>query len=183
MKCHFCGCDEAVLHIKEIIDGEQYEINICRKCEVEKNIIEKCLELEAHNLSNILEHYKHTPIKIKKNSSKEYEEKNCEYCGYALSEFLETNTLSCPKCYEAFKSYINKNIKKIHKSSKHIGKIANNNIKTKDIELEIYKYNNAIELLVENESYEEALILKNKVIELQNILTGKKNISERKDAN
>ena len=183
MKCHYCGCDEAVLHIKEIINGEQYEINICKNCEIEKNIIEKCLELEANNLSSILENYEPAPIKTRKNHNKEYEEKHCNFCGYSLSDFLETNTLSCPKCYEAFKSYINKNLKKIHKSSKHVGKVAKNNINIKDIELEIEKYNNAIELLVKNESYEEALVLKNKVIDLQNFLIAKKNISEKKDAN
>lgn len=180
MKCNFCGCDKAVLHIKEIIDGEQYEINTCKKCETENNIIEKCLELEDHNLSDVFVNCKHIATKTQKNNTKE---KNCGYCGYALSEFLDTNTLSCPNCYEAFKTYINKNIKKIHRSTKHIGKIANSKIKTKDIESEIDKCNNAIDLLVENENYEEALVLKNKLIELKNKLADNKNISEQKDVN
>ena len=40
MKCDICGKEKAVLHIQEIIGNERHQINICKECEINGNIME-----------------------------------------------------------------------------------------------------------------------------------------------
>ncbi|WP_295158857.1 excinuclease ABC subunit B [uncultured Brachyspira sp.] len=180
MKCSICGKEKAVLHIQEIIGNERRQINICKDCEISSNVIEKCLELEFNNIDTIFPNYKSLPSKKKK---KKYSDTNkiCKVCGYSLDDFIRTGIVSCPKCYEYFKSELNKYIKKIHRENKHIGKISNKNLTNKDIEAKINKYKEEIELLIKIEKYEEAALIRDKLEYLKKDLISKKTKSEKKD--
>ena len=180
MLCDICGKEEAVLYIKEIIGNNTYQINICQNCEINSNIIEKCLELEFNNIDTIFPNYKSVPSKKKKKSVSN-PNKLCKTCGYSLDSFLKTGILSCPKCYEHLKYDINKVLKEIHKDVNHIGKVSNKNLTYKDIETKIEKYKEEIELLIKIEKYEEAALIRDKLDNLQKDLISKKNKSEKKD--
>lgn len=180
MKCNICGKEKAVLHIQEIIGNERRQINICKDCEVSGNIMEKCLELEFHNIDTIFPNYKSLPSKKKKKKTS-ISNKICKVCGYSLDDFLRTGIVSCPKCYEYFKSELNKSIKKIHRENKHIGKISNKNLTNRDIETKIDKYKEEIELLIKIEKYEEAALIRDKLEHLKKDLISKKTKSEKKD--
>ncbi len=180
MKCSICGKEKAVLHIQEIIGNERRQINICKDCEISNNIIERCLELEFNNIDTIFPNYKSLPSKRKKKKHSD-SSKICKDCGYSLDDYLKTGILSCPKCYEHFKSELNKSIKKIHRENKHIGKISSKNLTNKDIETKINKYKEEIELLIKIEKYEEAALIRDKLEYLKKDLISKKTKSEKKD--
>ena len=114
MLCDICGKENAVLHINEKIGNNSYQIHICKNCEINGNLIEKCLELEFNNINTIFPNYKSIPSKKKKKKTSN-SNKLCKVCGYSLDDFLKTGLVSCPKCYEYLKSDINKAVKKIHK--------------------------------------------------------------------
>ncbi|WP_300366723.1 excinuclease ABC subunit B [Brachyspira sp.] len=180
MKCSICGKEKAVLHIQEIIGNERRQINICKECERNGNIIEKCLELEFNNIDTIFPNYKSLPSK-KKKKNKSDSNKVCKVCGYSLDDFIRTGIVSCPKCYEYFKSDLNKSIKKIHRENNHIGKISRKNLTNIDIETKINKYKEEIELLIKIEKYEEAALIRDKLEHLKKDLISKKTKSEKKD--
>lgn len=180
MLCDICGKENAVLHINEKIGNNSYQIHICKNCEVNGNIIEKCLELEFNNIDTIFPNYKSIPSKKKKKKIPD-SNKLCKVCGYSLEDFMRTGILSCPKCYEHLKSDINKAVKKIHKENKHIGRVSNKNLTYRDIEIKIEKYREEIELLIKIEKYEEAALIRDKLENLQKDLISKKNKSEKKD--
>ncbi|CRF34970.1 excinuclease ABC subunit B [Brachyspira suanatina] len=180
MKCNICGKEKAVLYIQEIIGNERRQIHICKECEINGNIIEKCLELEFNNIDTIFPNYKSLPSKKKKKKTP-HSNKICKVCGYSLDDFLKTGVVSCPKCYEYFKSEISKHIKKIHRENKHIGKISSRNLTNKDIESKINKYREEIELFIKIEKYEEAALIRDKLEHLKKDLISKKTKSEKKD--
>ena len=122
MKCDICGKEKAVLHIQEIIGNERHQINICKECEINGNIMEKCLELEFDNIDTAFPNYRSLPSKKKKKKVPN-SNKVCKVCGYSLEDFLKTGAVCCPKCYEYLKSDLSKAVKKIHRENKHIGKI------------------------------------------------------------
>ncbi len=178
LKCSICGKEKAVLHIQEIIGNERRQINTCRDCEANGNIIEKCLELEFNNIDAVFPNYKSLTSKKKKSNPSV---KICKVCGYSLDDFLKTETASCPKCYEYFKTEISRSIKKIHRENKHIGKISNKNITDRDVETKINQFKEKIELLIKIEKYEEAALIRDKLEYLKKDLISKKTKSEKKD--
>ncbi|MEI0540058.1 excinuclease ABC subunit B [Brachyspira pulli] len=180
MKCDICGKEKAVLHIQEIIGSERHQINICKDCENNGNIIEKCIELEFNNIDAVFPNYRSLPSKKRKKKIPDTN-KVCKVCGYSLADFLKTSIVSCPKCYEHFRTDLGKVIKKIHRENKHIGKISNKNRSYRDIEVQIEKYKEEIELLKKIEKYEEAALIRDKLEILHKDLISKKIKSEKKD--
>ena len=180
MKCDICGKEKAVLHIQEIIGNERHQINICKECEINGNIMEKCLELEFDNIDTAFPNYRSMPSKKKKKKVPN-SNKVCKVCGYSLEDFLKTGTICCPKCYEYLKSDLSKAVKKIHRENKHIGKISNKNLSFRDIESKIEEYKEKIELLIKIENFEEAALIRDKLETLQHDLISKKTKSEKKD--
>lgn len=176
MTCNICGKEKAVLHITEQIGKEFDKISICKKCNEELRIIEKCLEESDKELFSILPKLTNRKSmsleKITKNK-KSYK-KICSVCGYSLNDFLITKTAACPQCYNSFRVLINKIVRKIHHSSKHVGKVSNKNLSYEDIEKEILQHKDNMEFLTKMEKYEEANELKKKIETLNEVLISKK---------
>ena len=175
MTCNICRKEKAVLHITEQIGGEFEKISICKKCNEELRIIEKCLEYNDNELFSVLPKLPNRKsIAIKKVGKKKNYKKICNVCGYSLNDFLESKTAACPKCYNSFGVFIDKIVRRIHRSNKHIGKISNRNLSNEDIEKEISKHRDNMELLKKMEKYEEANELKKKIENLNKVLISKK---------
>lgn len=176
MTCNICGKEKAVLHITEQIGKEFDKISICKKCNEELRIIEKCLEESDNKLFSVLPKFSNRkPVAIKKiGKNKKSYKKTCTVCGYSLNDFLITKTAACPKCYNSFRVLVDKIVQKTHHSNKHIGKISNRNLSCEDIEKEILKYKDNMELLKKMEKYEEANELKKKIETLNEVLISKK---------
>ena len=175
MTCNICRKEKAVLHITEQIGGEFEKISICKKCNEELRIIEKCLEYNDNELFSVLPKLPNRKsIAIKKVGKKNNYKKICNACGYSLNDFLITKNVACPKCYNSFGVFAGKIVKKIHRANKHIGKISNRNLSNEDIEKEISKHKDNMELLKKMEKYEEANELKKKIETLNGVLISKK---------
>ena len=176
LTCNICGKEKAVLHITEQRGGEFEKISICKKCNEELRVTEKCLEYNDNEVFSVLTKLpNHKSVSIKKVSkSKKRYKKVCNVCGYSLSDFLESKTAACPKCHNSFGAFVDKMVKKIHRSNKHTGKISNRNLSNEDIENEISRYKDNMELLKKMERYEEANELKKKIESLNEALISKK---------
>ena len=181
MNCNICRKEKAVLHITEQIGGEFEKISICKKCNEELRIIEKCLEDNDNKLFSVLPKLPNRKsVSIKKVVKKKNYKKICNVCGYSLNDFLITKNVACPKCYNSFGDFVGKIVKKIHSSNKHIGKIANINLSNEDIEKEISKHRDNMELLKKMEKYEEANKLKNRIKNLEVLISKKSEKIEEK---
>lgn len=181
MNCNICRKEKAVLHITEQIGGEFEKISICKKCNEELRIIEKCLEDNDNKLFSVLPKLPNRKsVSIKKVVKKKNYKKICNVCGYSLNDFLITKNVACPKCYNSFGYFVGKIVKKIHGSNKHIGKIANRNLSNEDIEKEISKHRDNMELLKKMEKYEEANKLKNRIKNLEVLISKKSEKIEEK---
>ncbi|MGC8804450.1 MAG: hypothetical protein ACP5JO_04015 [Candidatus Ratteibacteria bacterium] len=52
-----------------------------------------------------------------------FKQKSCPFCGTTLEEWKQSRVAGCASCYQTFRSYIKKEIKKYHYGSFHRGKI------------------------------------------------------------
>jgi len=92
----------------------------------------------------------------------------CPACGCSKEKFEETGRFGCPKCYEAFRPFLDGMLRKMHKGLRHIGKISGPHLTREAFEGRMAELNAAIEAAVAAEDYEEAARLRDEIVTLRN---------------
>lgn len=158
MKCQNCGKNEATVHYKEIINGKKQELSLCSECANKIGIIEFPIMISPI-FSSFDDEYTSIP-----------EVKKCKNCGYTLEKYSKTGVLGCQECYNTFKDELDEIFLKFHGKNRHI-KTSNKKIKAKtsvkDVDSKIEGLRIRLKKLVENEEYEEAAILRDKIKKLE----------------
>ena len=114
MLCQVCGKNEATVEFTEIIDDEVKQLHLCDECSKEKGI-----EMEQHfGISDLLAGISGPG---EEPSGKEPSLK-CGKCGMTFEDFQKIGRLGCGECYSAFRKNLLPLLKRIHGSTRHIGK-------------------------------------------------------------
>jgi protein arginine kinase activator len=93
----------------------------------------------------------------------------CNDCGLTLSEFNKKGRLGCWRCYNAFGDYIGKILSHIRQGSAHCGKVpaASTVSVGVDTEKAMRELNDRLAAAINNEAYEEAALVRDRISELQ----------------
>lgn len=167
MKCQSCGKKEANVRYYENINGKQKEILLCSDC---------AQNLGFAEFSNFF-----SPIftSIPKYIDDSESKTKCETCGYSFDDYTKTGLFGCPDCYNSFKDRLDILFLKLHGKNRHIPieEIKNEKTKTrlkskstttgKKPENELEQLKEALKKLVDNEEYEEAAIIRDKIKKLE----------------
>lgn len=117
MMCDICGKKKATVHLTEIVDKQMTEMHLCEECARQKSAqMEQQFGL-ADLLAGLSDLNKGTAV-VNKES-----ELVCQQCGLPYEEFRKLGRLGCGACYDSFKDHLVGLLKKIHGSSKHLGKM------------------------------------------------------------
>ncbi len=174
MKCEKCGVNEATIHMKNIINGNVSEHHLCEECakkddEIDFDGFEKDFSLETL-MGDLMEDFNSAEIGNQKSNIKK-NEKRCSVCGMSYPEFRKCGQLGCDHCYETFRPELDRIIKKINGSSKHLGKIpgkfASDSKKTEKGASDIESKRIELENAVKDENYERAAVLRDEIKELE----------------
>ena len=118
MQCQSCHKNPAQLHFTNVQDNRMTEVHLCRKCAEERGLVAMPTPPKfsiADLLANMVDQMSTTeedrvgPVQ-------------CPTCGMHYSAFKETGRLGCPDCYAAFSSKLKPLLRKIHGSTRHVGK-------------------------------------------------------------
>lgn len=165
MQCERCQKRPANVHITQIINGKKHETHLCPECAQEMKITFGTPQFPVQNLTNLLG-FLTQQDKIDKYSS----EKNCPNCGTTYRKISESGYLGCSECYHHFASQLEPVLRKIHGSNRHKGKIPKRMGDSYAIKREIEELKKTLRMHVENERYEEAASIRDKIKELEEIL-------------
>lgn len=117
MTCNLCGTQEATIHLTEIVNEQMIEIHLCENCAQEKGT-----DFKTHfNFSELLAGLPD----IGKFPKSQVEKKwagQCAQCRMTYEEFSKSGRLGCENCYEAFSKMLLPLIKRIQRSTRHVGK-------------------------------------------------------------
>lgn len=169
MLCQICKKRPANVHMTKIINGEKSEIHICEQCAKENEVtgINKSIigYTEPFSFSNILEglmdfpgtgSLKHdAPLSVK-----------CPVCGLEYEEFKKTGMLGCSECYKAFGDRIEPIVKRIHGNVQHTGKVPRRTGGVIRLKRDIERLKYELKVAVDNEEYEKAAKIRDKIREL-----------------
>ena len=155
MKCQSCGKREATVRYKENINGKKQEIYLCSVC---------ADKMGFTDFSSIF-----SPMFVSMPDLMQIQEKErCKNCGYTLDDYLKTGVFGCEECYNTFEDTLDELFLKLHGKNRHI-KL--NKKKVKDIKdgntESIEELKEQIKELIEQEKYEEAAVIRDKIKELE----------------
>jgi protein arginine kinase activator len=172
MLCDVCKKKEAKIYYTEIINGKKTEQHLCEECATEHSTFKAISALSNQEFSlggmlfGLLGNINETEETVVRS-----EVTSCKNCGLTYEEFLKNGKLGCSGCYQSFGKILIKNLRSIHGADMHTGKKPNGYISEAKRLVnqlpELERLSIQLQQAVEQEEYEEAAKLRDRIKELK----------------
>lgn len=173
MLCDVCKKKEATIYYTEIIDNQKKEQHLCEECAAKQSTFQAISSLakDKFNLQGML----FGLIDSMPKENEKVEAITCKRCNMTYEEFTKEGHFGCPECYDSFGKILNKTFRSIHGADLHTGKRPKGYISTAkrfvDELPEIDKLSIQLQQAIEQEEYEEAARLRDRIKELKRGVT------------
>lgn len=155
---------EANVHYTQIINGNKVEMYLCSQCAEEKGKFTFSPQLTLGSLlwgfglggGDDYPGIGQQPVL------------RCSVCGMSFDDFRRLGKLGCPNCYSVFRDNLEPILRRLHGGIEHTGKVPGNladEIKTSN---EIERLKAELAAAIENEQYEKAAELRDRIRDLEN---------------
>lgn len=160
MLCEKCGKTGATTHIRSVINGVVHEKHLCANCAANEGYS----NIKGNNLSQMLSSMFGDTVSLQKNS----QVTRCSCCGSSFSDIAQSGKCGCPECYTTFYEQLLPYLKRVHGSTKHIGKVPNRvSVAKQEIKDNIYELRSLLSRLVQQEKYEQAAVVRDEIKKLE----------------
>lgn len=170
MQCQQCKQHTATIHLTEINDGSRQETHLCEACAEQEGLAIKSQiplnELLSTLLASQAGSKNTTEIQSAQTATEEMPP--CPSCGMTFQEFRKGGLLGCPNDYEHFGEVLKPMIEKSQGgNSTHTGKVPANAPDDSKKQIEVLNLRKQLEDAVQNEDYETAAQLRDRIEHLQ----------------
>lgn len=157
MYCEKCGKNHATTHIKTVVNGIAREYNLCEACAASYGYTGNALTgMLASMFGDISKTVSHE------------QRKKCPICGSSFGDIAKGGKAGCAECYTTFYDELLPYLKRVHGSTKHVGKVPNNAPLAVVPKADTIKdLRNELSRLVAEENYEQAAIVRDKIKEME----------------
>lgn len=163
MKCDNCGEHDATVEYREMRDGETTIYHLCKECAKERGLEAPPPKAE-YSISDIL-------VSMVEGSGspdkKEAREQRCPQCGLSYAEFARGGKLGCSGCYSAFRLQLEPLLRRVHGATSHVGKTIRAASRTSKTKREIRQLERALKQAIDNEEFEDAAGIRDKIRTLE----------------
>ena len=176
MKCDKCKKNIANVKYTQIINGEKEELNLCEQCAQGMGINNFSMPI---NFSDFFGEFLQSDISNAFSESNYHIESRCKKCGMTFEEFASIGKFGCDNCYAVFNEKIDRILKGIHGTEKHVGRKLLNVKEEQNEKEEISKHNsqileierlkNKLKQLIKDENYEEAAKVRDEIKKLEGV--------------
>lgn len=161
MLCQECGKRPATVHLTKIVNGQKTELHLCQECAHEKGEFEYLLQ-PAFSFPSMLAglmggHELAAPVA----------QERCPQCGQTYASFAQRGRLGCANCYETFSARLNPLLRRIHGSTKHVGKVPRRTGGLVRVRKEINTLRSDLQKAVDAEDFERAAKLRDQIRTLE----------------
>lgn len=163
MLCQNCGKYEATTHLKRIVNGEAAEAHLCTGCAKALGYTDVFTGF-PDSFSDLLGSFFGEPS-IGALSSRTV---RCEKCGNTFNDIVNSGKIGCNDCYTTFFDKLLPSLHRIHGKTHHEGKspkVFSENPKTAENIIETLE--NELKTAIENQEFEKAAELRDKIKELK----------------
>lgn len=159
MLCENCQNAEATIHQIQMSDGQVTHLQLCKSCAEETTTGSESGASVASLASSLFGSSSPTQTG---------EQTQCSHCGLTFQEFRESGRVGCAGCYDSFRDRMESLIHRIHGADRHVGSSsAGSGLSTVSDERKIQLLEKDLERKVQEEQYEEAAELRDKIEELK----------------
>ena len=159
MMCEKCGKYKVTTHIRTIINGVIHEQKLCSNCANEQGLNLSPQTSLSGMLASMLGEFSVVNTKT---------EKKCSICGATFENIAKSGKAGCSECYKTFKNELLPYLKRVHGSTKHIGKVPNDNfVSSIYCDEAVSKLKIELSKLVSEEKYELAAVIRDKIKKLE----------------
>jgi len=163
MQCQICNKKAATIHLTEITEGVRTEMHICELCAQEQGVAAKS-QISVNELLSSLLAVQPTDDELFGPSE---QQTPCPQCGFTLDQFRKEGVLGCPYDYDVFEKSLLPLIEKAHDGkTSHCGKVPSKTPERTKHQIERSKLRRQLEAAVQNEDYELAAELRDKMNQL-----------------
>lgn len=159
MLCNECGKNEANVHLTHIINGKKTESHLCEECAKKNQSI--------FNSSFSMENLFSAMLNNAFNGASYLSSKGCSNCGMTYEQFRNVGKFGCNECIEAFKPRLIPVIKNIQGYDEHTGKIPKRACGDYKVQKDLEKLKEELKLMIEQEEYERAAELRDKIRDME----------------
>ena len=114
MLCDSCGERDAVVQLTRIEGGEVKLLHLCERCAAESGV--ETADPPKHPLAGILHAVQEQAALTSTETGR------CPFCHATMLDFRATGRWGCARCYAAFEQGMRELLRRVHGSSKHVGK-------------------------------------------------------------
>lgn len=158
MLCNECEKNNATVHITKIINGVKTETHLCEECAKKQQLFNNNFSMENLISGIINEAF----------DNKYLSTISCANCEMTLDEFRKKGKFGCANCINEFKKMLIPVIKSVQGYESHVGKIPKKSGGNLIIQRNIEELKYQLKKVIEQENYEEAAVIRDKIKELQN---------------
>jgi protein arginine kinase activator len=156
-KCSRCS-KPATLHITELHSGNVQELHLCESC------AQQYLNQEQEESTDSSEE---TADKDANSSLEELDQLVCPNCGITFREFRSQGRLGCPHDYVVFAKELRPLLENIHGATQHTGKLPKRAPHASQMQHALIKLRSDLRAAVDEEDYERAAGIRDKIHSLQ----------------
>jgi protein arginine kinase activator len=181
MICSQCKQNEASVHFSGIVNGKSLNLELCEACAKASGLVAPLSGFGAGDfftspfsfataapaLGDIMDFLSNWHAK---SPNKPVVKENCPACHWSMVDFQKTGRMGCSECYLHFETETKNMLKKIHGMTTHKGKEAPTEVakaKVRDKEKLVAKIRAALKKAIEDEQFEEAAALRDKLREME----------------
>jgi protein arginine kinase activator len=166
MQCQSCKEHTATIHLTEINNGQRFETHLCELCAQKQGLAIKNQIPLNELLSTLL------AVQAESEDDSELDavsaDTACPACGITLKQFTKKNVLGCPHDYEVFEKQLRPIIRRAHNgNTTHCGKVPSRASASTKNNIELIKLQRQLDAAVQEENYEAAAKLRDKIKRLQ----------------
>ena len=158
MRCDECGRREASIRYTEMVDGGLSTWNLCEECARARGVTGGLTSLAGplvDILMSLLGDSEETSVSLD-----DQEGPVCPQCGMRYGEFRSTGRLGCGACYGSFGERLLPLIRRIHESTRHVGRVPPGFSARAGARGELRRLEAELERAVRHEEYERAAELR-----------------------
>ncbi|HZK85943.1 MAG TPA: UvrB/UvrC motif-containing protein [Desulfosporosinus sp.] len=157
MLCQHCQQREAIMHLSITENEKTREVYLCELCAK----INQEIGFVFHPA--IVPEFLKALFGFNPSLIEQPSERTCPKCGITFSKITQVGKLGCSTCYETFERQLEPILRRVHGGGQNVGKIpARRGIALKS-RLELRELKEKLQLLIQQEMFEEAAVIRDKI--------------------
>lgn len=172
MVCENCKQRHANVTVTQVQNGQKLTHHYCEVCASQFHPFHYEVQEEPISLQQFISNWFGSSMQQSLKHKQPQQTETCPKCGFTYRQFLKQGKFGCADCYSTFYEHLPAIFEKLHGGTEHVGKLEMTSNETEKIVQQIEELRSQIQQAIEQERFEDAASIRDKIKVLQSSLQG-----------